>query len=241
MLTLTLHAHQRGNMQHAPSPWCLGLQPQPVAQAIPDTTPSTALPCLLAFTLPQVIIGDTFSSLVRGFCGEGWWADRRVVITVLGVLAAFPLCLIRRLGHLAGINAFATVGFIYAATLVAGMGAQVRCASRPAHLLLLFTLVTLCRQSCAPLARAACCAICVGHPTRSIPAFWHQAQIQHHHNSPITQPETGIRCSALGCVQTIAHKHPHVKDVHLFGSGSGPLFSLSIFVFGFMCHSNAVT
>lgn len=72
----------------------------------------------------QVIIGDTFSSLMAVF-GDGWYSDRRVVITIIGVLVAFPLCLLRRLGHLAGINAFATVGFIYAATLVAWMGAQV--------------------------------------------------------------------------------------------------------------------
>lgn len=70
-----------------------------------------------------IIIGDTFSALGALYFGPSS-PSRNAIIMVLGLAVLLPLCLVRKLGHLASLSAAAVVGFWYTAGVVAVVGSM---------------------------------------------------------------------------------------------------------------------
>uniref|UniRef100_A0A7S3VGS3 Amino acid transporter transmembrane domain-containing protein n=1 Tax=Dunaliella tertiolecta TaxID=3047 RepID=A0A7S3VGS3_DUNTE len=74
----------------------------------------------------MIIIGDTLTSLGEQSFGPGlWFLDRRIVISFVGLGVLYPLCCLRRLGHLSLVSVFAVLGFMYTSGIVLYQGGKV--------------------------------------------------------------------------------------------------------------------
>ncbi|BDA50337.1 Putative sodium-coupled neutral amino acid transporter 7 [Coccomyxa sp. Obi] len=72
-----------------------------------------------------VIIGDSFSPLIAlGVGDESFLADRRFVITTIGMLLILPMCFPRELGALAWVSMAAVIGFMYTAIVIVIRGTE---------------------------------------------------------------------------------------------------------------------
>ncbi|EIE22920.1 hypothetical protein COCSUDRAFT_47742 [Coccomyxa subellipsoidea C-169] len=73
-----------------------------------------------------VIIGDSFSPLIALGVGDGsFLADRRFVITTIGLLLILPMCFPRDLGALAWVSMAAVIGFMYTAIVIVIRGTEI--------------------------------------------------------------------------------------------------------------------